>query len=132
MNNFLRLLMHPSIWDKIYPTNQTVDRFVRMLIDNKDEVKILKRDDYTLTVLFKNRVFSLWIANRFYAYLNCIREHKVDHEKMTYNNYPYINEIDGFQPSRITMLDFYETFDTVEPKDKFQFLKEVIENDQHD
>lgn len=128
MKNFLRILKNPRFWKKQYPTNETVECFVRTLIEHKDEVEILRKSDMRIYLQFKNHVYGLWIAGSPECYLHSIVECKTDPMTKEFNLHYHINSFDDGQPSLITMLDFYETFDKKQAEDKVKFLKEVLDN----
>ena len=110
LSDIVRLVKSEFFWDiKNYEFNKSVDKFIRTLIEHKDEVEILARDPFYIGLVFRGRAFSIWIANRPYAYLSRILEHKIEDGivrfKLTSNSIKHV------RASRIAELDFYETFD---------------------
>ena len=130
--NIVRLLKSKFFWSlKNDNFCKPVDDFVRTMIKHQNEVRFVGRDKHYVILEFHGRVFGFWIANCPYAYLNQIRELEVENNEVYL--YRYINEINDVRVSRLTELDFYETFDKPTCKrkeDKCQFLKSVCEEAQ--
>lgn len=72
MKTVFRILTTPSCWTRNYKTDKTVDRFVRSIVENKDEVELIGHNDCNIYLKFRGKIFGMWIANRWYAYLNRI------------------------------------------------------------
>lgn len=118
-----RFWLNPSYILRNHPTDPTVDRFVRLLIEHKDEVELVNTNGYTATFQFRGKRYQLWITNYPYSYLsdiwfddNGMRGKKISSDVM---------------PSRETVFDFHETFDgaiqaMMPPADRLSILREVI------
>lgn len=106
INNFLRVLFTPSLWTRNDPTDEGVDAFFRVLLDNLDEVKLISCDNYMLRLEFRRTVYDFWITNRFYAFLSRV----IAYEKVDERNMRRLYKVVGKLPSRATALAFYDAF----------------------
>lgn len=122
-----RFWLNPRFIIRNNPINLTVDRFIRLLIEHKDEVELVKCDSYTATIGFRGVRYQLWIANFPYAYLSDI---------WLDNNGMFGNKISSnVMPSRETIFDFHETFDEAfkamtPPLDGLSILRKVIDGEE--
>lgn len=107
------------------PTDPTVDRFVRQLIEHKDEVRFLRSNGHTVTVAFRGKRFTLWVSNYPYAYLSDIwlDDGSILGKRISSH----------LMPSRKTVFDFHEAFDAeikakiFESTNKLSVLRAVID-----
>ncbi len=106
IKNFLRVLFTPSVWMRNYPTDQGVDAFFRVLLDNLDDVKLISCDNYMLRLEFRRTVYDFWITNRFYAFLARV----IAYERIDEQNMRRLYKVVGKPPSRATALAFYDAF----------------------
>lgn len=106
LSYLFRILITPSCWIRAYKTDETADRFVRTLIDNQNEVRVLGRDIGFIYLEAKGRIFALWIANKWGAYLSSLCT-------VPDINRPYIHgfEVERIMPSRETCFRFHDTFE---------------------
>lgn len=106
INNFLRVLFTPSSWIRNDPTDEGVDAFFHVLLDNLDEVKLIWCSHYWIRLEFRRTIYDFWIANRFYAFLSEVKAYeRVDDEKMR-----ELYRVNGKMPSRATAFAFYDAF----------------------
>lgn len=106
IKNFLRVLFTPSSWIRNDPTDEGVDAFFHVLLDNLDEVKLISCDKYELRLEFRRTVYDFWITNRFYAFLSSVKAYeRVDDGKMR-----VLYRVKGKPPSRETAFAFYDAF----------------------
>lgn len=106
IKNFLRVLFTPSSWIRNHPTDEGVDAFFHVLLDNLDEVKLIWCSHYKIRLEFRGVVYDFWIANRFYAFLDETTAYeRVDDEKMR-----QLYKVRHKMPSRATALAFYDAF----------------------
>lgn len=109
IKNFLRVLFTPSSWIRNDPTDEGVDAFFHVLLDNLDEVKVIWGGHYWIRLEFRGIIYDFWIANRFYAFLSEVKAYEsVDDEKMR-----ELYRVKGKQPSRATAFAFYDAFSEV-------------------
>lgn len=119
--------MAPDFSDPIYPTDPTVDQFIRQLIDHKAEVKLIKCDEYTTTIEFRGKQFVLWTSNYPSCYLSTIW--------LANGAGLGVLICDQLMPSKQTVFDFHEAFDAeiramlFESKNKLSVLRDVINRD---
>lgn len=125
----LEILKNPSCWYRNYQTDKTIDKFFRLLIENKDEVEVVSCDDYNLEFIFRGFYYKVWIANRWYAYLKDI----VQYELMCDGKTPLLltDCYTGGLPSRKTAFEFYHTFHepNIQVHDELKFLKDVLKGE---
>lgn len=106
IKNFLRVLFTPSMWFRNDPTDEGVDAFFRVLLDNLDEVKLISCTHYWIRLEFRRTIYEFWIANRLYAFLSETTAYeRVDDEKMR-----ELYKIRHKMPSRATAFAFYDAF----------------------
>lgn len=89
-----------------YKINYDLDRLLRQVIDDRDNVRVIKNDGYYLTFEYQSRFFSVWVGNKFYAYLSKFEEHKGEDR-----NYNPVRMICDCQPTEQTIKDFYHFID---------------------
>lgn len=70
---FFRILTTPSCWVRNYPTDKTVDRFIRTVVAHIDEASDFMCDYYYVYFSFRGKEYGLWTCNRWYAYLMKIK-----------------------------------------------------------
>ena len=128
IKTLLRIISTPSCWIRNYRTNKTVDLFIRNLVEHKDEVELLGFNDCNIYLKFRGKIFGLWRANKWYAYLSRIS--LITDIKYTYR---YERQCEEKMPSREACFLFYETFGVLVEKSakdkerkKTDFLEEVI------
>lgn len=117
--------LNPSFIVKNDPTDKTVDRFIRRLIEHKDEVRLLRSNGYTVTIAFRGKRFTLWVSNYPYAYLSevWLDDGSILGKRISSH----------LMPSRKTVFDFHEAFDAeiqamiFESTNKLSVLKDVID-----
>lgn len=123
------VLTTPSCWIRNHCTNKTVDDFVRLLIEHKDEVEFCDLSKYEILLKFKGYYYKLWISNRWYAYLSDISQFEKDEN----GDIRYMGGVKDCLPSRKTAFDFYHTFH--EPHmnhvDELKFLEDVLKGETH-
>lgn len=106
IKNFLRVLFTPSSWLRIDPTDEGVDAFFHVLLDNLDEVKLIWCSHDWIRLEFRKTIYDFWTANRFYAFLSAIKAYeRVDEKRMR-----ELYRVKGKQPSRATAFAFYDAF----------------------
>ena len=105
MKTVFRILTTPSCWTRNHKTDKTVDRFVRSIVENKDEVELIGYNECNIYLKFRGKIFGLWIANRWYAYLN--RINLIADIKYLYR---YERQCERRMPSREACFLFYDTF----------------------
>lgn len=106
MKYLLRILFTPSCWSRPYRTNEAADRFVRYLIEHKDEVTEIRLYYPFIYIKIHGQFFGLWVSNKWGAYLSefCLvrgRDFLLGREF----------EIEKAIPSRETCFRFYDTFE---------------------
>ncbi|WP_418954635.1 hypothetical protein [Sutterella wadsworthensis] len=106
IKNFLRVLFTPSVWLRNDPTDEGVDAFFRVLLDNLDEVKLISCTHYWIRLEFRRTIYEFWIANRFYAFLSETTAYK----RIDENNMRQLYMVRHKMPSRATALAFYDAF----------------------
>lgn len=106
IKNFLRVLFTPSVWIRNNPTDKGVDAFFRVLLDNLDEVKLIRCSPYWIRLEFRRTIYEFWIANRFYAFLSDTNAYESIDEKNMRELYMVRNKM----PSRATAFAFYDAF----------------------
>ena len=89
-----------------YKINYDLDRLLRQVIDDRDNVRVIKNDGYYLTFEYQSRFFSVWVGNKFYGYLSKFEEHKGEDR-----NYNLVRMICDCQPTEQTIKDFYHFID---------------------
>lgn len=106
IKNFLRVLFTPSAWIRNHPTDEGVDAFFRVLLDNLDEVKLIRCSHYWIRLEFRRTIYEFWIANRFYGFLSYTNAYESIDEKKMRELYKVRNKM----PSRATAFAFYDVF----------------------
>lgn len=106
IKNFLRVLFTPSVWIRNNPTDKGVDAFFRVLLDNLDEVKLIRCSPYWIRLEFRRTIYEFWITNRFYAFLSDTNAYEIIDEKNMRELYRVRNKM----PSRATAFAFYDAF----------------------
>lgn len=106
IKNFLRVLFTPSVWIRNHPTDERLDAFFRVLLDNLDEVKLISCTYRTIRLEFRGTIYDFWIANRFYAFLSETTAYeRVDDKRMR-----ELYMVRDKMPSRATAFAFYDAF----------------------
>ena len=106
IKNFLRVLFTPSAWIRNHSTDEGVDAFFRVLLDNLDDVKLISCTRYQIQLEFRRTIYEFWIANRFYAFLSETTAYESIDEKNVRELYKVRNKM----PSRATAFAFYDAF----------------------
>lgn len=125
MNMMLRILLTPSCWVRSYKTDETVDKFVQMIIDHKDEIEWIKCDDLYTYIKLRGSIYGLWDCNGWHSYISRINLIKSMDD-------PHIREkrCEDKMPSRKTCFRFYDEIGKLTEKlrkpDDTLFLKEAI------
>lgn len=134
IKNFLRVLFTPSVWIRNNPTDKGVDAFFRVLLDNLDEVKLIRCSPYWIRLEFRRTIYEFWIANRFYAFLSAVNAYeRVDDEKMR-----ELYRLRNKMPSRATAFAFYDAFrDVIQQAEDWNYaglksMAEVVNEEKKD
>ena len=106
IKNFIRVLFTPSSWVRNHPTDECVDAFFHVLLDNLDDVKLISCSHYTIRLEFRRTIYEFWIADRFYAFLSGTNAYEIIDEKNMRELYRIRNKM----PSRATAFAFYDAF----------------------
>ena len=121
----LRVILTPSIWYRLYSTDNRVDRLIRMLVEHKDQVKIVSTKNLStknpcwLTIQFRQTFIQLWTGNRWYAYLSTIMAGDDPHP---------LNMISqNVVPSREAALMFYGAFGHIQNRGPVDTLLDHLE-----
>lgn len=129
MNTVIRILTTPSCWIRNYRTDKTVDRFIRTLVEHKDEVEEIRYGNCTIYLKFRGKVYELWTSNKWYGYLSDIYlipsfDDTYRREKACTNK----------MPSRGACFLFYDTFEVLVNKakglEKTKFLEDAIKSEE--
>lgn len=131
---FLRVLFTPSSWIRHHPTDEGVDAFFHVLLDNLDEVKLIWCSHYKIRLVFRRIVYDFWIANRFYAFLSETTAYEIIDEKNMRELYRVRNKM----PSRATAFAFYDAFrDVIQQYEDMNYtglksMAEVVNEEKKD
>lgn len=134
IKNFLRVLFTPSVWIRNHPTDEGVDAFFRVLLDNLDEVKLIGYSRHTIRLEFRGIVYDFWIANRFYAFLS----ETTAYESIDKKHMRDLYKIRGKMPGRATAFAFYDAFrDVIQQADDPNYvglksMAEVVNEEKKD
>lgn len=134
IKNFLRVLFTPSVWIRNHPTDEGVDAFFHVLLDNLDEVKLISCTHYWIRLEFRGIVYDFWIANRFYAFLSETTAYEIIDEKNMRELYRVRNKM----PSRATAFAFYDAFrDVIQQYEDMNYaglksMAEVVNEEKKD
>ena len=134
IKNFLRVLFTPSVWIRNPPTDEGVDAFFHVLLDNLDEVKLISCTHYWIRLEFRGIVYDFWIANRFYAFLSETTAYESIDEKNMRKLYKVRNKL----PSRATAFAFYDAFrDVIQQAEDWNYaglksMAEVVNEEKKD